>query len=140
VSGQVHDVGSITGFWPDDTGPASGTALVVTERSGWSVRTELRRVVLVAGRYVAGNQPDPAHVQDASLPDPAAVSTPGSVGHGYHWGRAWSPSDIEALCPCPKAPCGYVIQGKESPDCDQHAERFHLALDRHRADRCPDRP
>lgn len=54
---EVHDAGSITGFWPDPTGPASGTALVVTSRDSWVVHTELRRVALVAGCYVIANRP-----------------------------------------------------------------------------------
>jgi hypothetical protein len=52
VSAQLHGVGSIVAFYPDSTGPASGTVLVVVKRDMWVVHTELRRAVLVGGTYV----------------------------------------------------------------------------------------
>jgi hypothetical protein len=71
VSGQLHDVGSIVDFWPGGqhrqtpAGWASdiaGVALVVVARSQWVIRTELRIVRLIDGRYVVdqseGSVPD----------------------------------------------------------------------------------
>lgn len=39
-----------------------------------------------------------------------------------HIARAFSgPSELEADCPCPKAPCGGVINSQRDPHCPQHA-------------------
>lgn len=61
MSGQVHDVGSVLNFWPDIARdyPQSGIALVVVTRDCWTIKTELRRVVLVAGVYVVDDQSEP---------------------------------------------------------------------------------
>ncbi|MFI2577717.1 hypothetical protein ACH5AJ_36590 [Streptomyces rochei] len=50
------------------------------------------------------------------LDEPATTPTVGE----YHWGRAWSPTQDEATCPCPKAPCGYVVRTAESTGCELH--------------------
>jgi hypothetical protein len=52
VSSPVYDVGSVIDFWPDPADPSRGTALVVIQRDMWVMHTELRRVVLVEGRYI----------------------------------------------------------------------------------------
>ncbi|MFG1776630.1 hypothetical protein ACGFIG_09395 [Micromonospora sp. NPDC049048] len=54
----------------------------------------------------------------------------------YHWGRAWSPSSDEATCPCPKAPCGYVVRSSEPTGCDLHG-LTQTMRGGHPADRCP---
>lgn len=40
----------------------------------------------------------------------------------YHIGRSWPGmgNEIEASCPCPKAPCGLVDPDKANPDCEHH--------------------
>ncbi|WP_225637396.1 hypothetical protein [Streptomyces solaniscabiei] len=40
----------------------------------------------------------------------------------HHIGRTFPgmSNDIEAACPCPKAPCGLVVQEQVSEACDQH--------------------
>lgn len=113
------------------------------------------------GRYVeAGSQDWPLHgpvaravdellatwpgldlsVPAVSIAEAAAKSTVPTAAGAYHWGRAWAPSDIEAKCPCPKAPCGYVIRDQESPDCDQHNGNRTMRGG-HSAERCAeDRP
>jgi hypothetical protein len=56
----------------------------------------------------------------------------------YHIGRAWSGTEIENTCPCPKAPCGLVIQGQADPDCTQHPiARAKTIRQSHRAEDCP---
>ncbi|MCM2391734.1 hypothetical protein [Streptomyces albipurpureus] len=38
-----------------------------------------------------------------------------------HIGRSWGgPGDCEALCPCPKAPCGLVDFDNVDEECEQH--------------------
>ncbi len=54
----------------------------------------------------------------------------------YHWGHAWSPTQDEATCPCPKAPCGYVVRSQESPECEHHGP-MQTMRGGHPADRCP---
>lgn len=41
---------------------------------------------------------------------------------GNHIGRSFlgMAADIEAACPCPKAPCGLVVQDEVTKACDQH--------------------
>jgi len=45
-----------------------------------------------------------------------------SAGAGNHIGRSFPgmANDIEAACPCPKAPCGLVIQDEITEACRQH--------------------
>ncbi|MFE7868825.1 hypothetical protein ACFUYE_00535 [Micromonospora humida] len=54
--------------------------------------------------------------QTGGLDEPAATPTLGE----YHWGRAWGPTQDEATCPCPKAPCGYVVRTSEATGCELH--------------------
>ncbi|TDC42123.1 hypothetical protein E1166_08905 [Micromonospora sp. KC213] len=54
----------------------------------------------------------------------------------YHWGRAWSPTQDEATCPCAKAPCGYVIRSADSAGCEYHGP-MQTMRGGHPADRCP---
>ncbi|MFY1658555.1 hypothetical protein [Micromonospora sp. WMMD1274] len=63
------------------------------------------------------------HAQQQQLPE-------------YHWGRAWSPTQDEATCPCPKAPCGYVIRSSEPTGCELHGP-MQTMRGGHPADRCP---
>lgn len=39
---------------------------------------------------------------------------------GNHIGRSWVGHELEDTCPCPKAPCGLVIQDSIPEDCKQH--------------------
>lgn len=56
----------------------------------------------------------------------------------HHITRGNSPSDIEADCPCPKAPCGGVDTRHTNPACEHHpADRAKTMRQMHRADRCP---
>jgi len=58
----------------------------------------------------------------------------------YHIGRSWPGmgNEIEAECPCPKAPCGLVDPDKAHPDCEHHPlSRPKTMRQGHRADRCP---
>ncbi|AYF30625.1 hypothetical protein CSH63_24910 [Micromonospora tulbaghiae] len=66
---------------------------------------------------------------------PAAA--PGELPE-YHWGRAWSPTQDEATCPCPKAPCGYVVRSSEPTGCELHGP-MQTMRGGHPADRCPGR-
>ncbi|GHJ11194.1 hypothetical protein TPA0907_55610 [Micromonospora humidisoli] len=65
---------------------------------------------------------DAAQHQDAVLAGTARDEmTPAYPAVGeYHWGRAWAPTQDEATCPCPKAPCGYVIRTAEATGCELH--------------------
>ncbi|MFE7399592.1 hypothetical protein [Streptomyces sp. NPDC057557] len=58
---------------------------------------------------------------------------------GIHIGRSWDgPGDIEATCPCPKAPCGLVDRDNLNEDCEQHPPTRHKTIrTRHSADECP---
>lgn len=58
---------------------------------------------------------------------------------GNHIGRSWDgPGDIEALCPCPKAPCGLVDVDNVSAECDQHPPlRCKTIRTGHRPEDCP---
>lgn len=37
-----------------------------------------------------------------------------------HIGRAFTGTDIERACPCPKAPCGLVPEEEAVPECVHH--------------------
>ncbi|MFI2667904.1 hypothetical protein [Micromonospora carbonacea] len=73
--------------------------------------------------------PDADHMTPAY---PATSPTPGE----YHWGRAWSPTRDEATCPCPKAPCGYVVRTAARTGCEYHGPSTTMRGG-HTADRCP---
>ncbi|GAA2346741.1 hypothetical protein [Dactylosporangium salmoneum] len=57
----------------------------------------------------------------------------------WHIGRAWSGTEIEDGCPCPKAPCGLVVglQAVGGP-CRQHTG-IKTMRQSHPADVCPGR-
>ena len=46
------------------------------------------------------------------------MSAPG----GHHIGRSFPgmANHIEATCPCPKAPCGLVVEDEASEQCTEH--------------------
>ncbi|MEU8537117.1 hypothetical protein [Streptomyces parvulus] len=50
------------------------------------------------------------------------TQTPDTAASGNHIGRSFPgmSADIEAACPCPKAPCGLVVQDEVTEACDQH--------------------
>ncbi|MFB7479548.1 hypothetical protein ACFUEM_08640 [Streptomyces anulatus] len=56
-----------------------------------------------------------------------------------HIGRSWGgPGDCEALCPCPKAPCGLVDVDNVSEACTQHPPlRCKSIRTSHRPEDCP---
>lgn len=57
---------------------------------------------------------------------------------GLHVGRAFTGTDLEDSCPCPKAPCGLVIQDMADPACDQHPiDAAKTMRQIHRARLCP---
>ncbi|MFJ6073664.1 hypothetical protein ACIQFU_22955 [Streptomyces sp. NPDC093065] len=59
---------------------------------------------------------------------------------GHHIGRSFRgmATDIEAACPCPKAPCGLVIQDEVTEACDQHHWSSAKSMRQsHPADECP---
>jgi hypothetical protein len=57
---------------------------------------------------------------------------------GSHIGRSWSGHGIEDDCPCPKAPCGLVVQETVAETCDQHPLSARRTIRQsHRADECP---
>jgi hypothetical protein len=43
-----------------------------------------------------------------------------SAHAGNHIGRSWISHVIEDTCPCPKAPCGLVIQDAVTEACGEH--------------------
>lgn len=53
-----------------------------------------------------------------------------------HIGRSFSGTHIEDECPCPKAPCGLVIAGKQDPSCLQHRVNKTIRQG-HTAEDCP---
>ncbi|CAO0836118.1 hypothetical protein SMICM17S_10319 [Streptomyces microflavus] len=65
---------------------------------------------------------------------------PGGALMGTRIGRSWKgTSDIEALCPCPKAPCGLVDMGNMSDECKQHPpENAKTIRTSHRPEDCPE--
>ncbi|MFE6494106.1 hypothetical protein [Streptomyces sp. NPDC057748] len=58
---------------------------------------------------------------------------------GTHIGRSWDgPGDIEAMCPCPKGPCGLVDRDTVDETCEQHpTSRMKTIRTRHSAEDCP---
>jgi hypothetical protein len=61
----------------------------------------------------------------------------------HHIGRSFPglTPDIEAACPCPKAPCGLVIREQVTPACDQHhVSAAKTIRQTHTADECPGAP
>ncbi|MFJ9985347.1 hypothetical protein ACIQUD_15165 [Streptomyces globisporus] len=59
---------------------------------------------------------------------------------GNHIGRSFlgMAADIEAACPCPKAPCGLVVQDEVTAACDQHHWSAAKTMRQsHPADQCP---
>lgn len=57
-----------------------------------------------------------------------------------HIGRSFRgmTNDIEAACPCPKAPCGLVVQEQTTEACDQHHWSAAKTMRQsHPGDQCP---
>lgn len=60
---------------------------------------------------------------------------------GNHIGRSWTTHEIEDRCPCPKAPCGLVIQDEVTADCrEHHWSAAKTTRQSHPADHCPAAP
>ncbi|MFD6361854.1 hypothetical protein ACFWFX_18680 [Streptomyces roseolus] len=57
----------------------------------------------------------------------------------HHIGRSWGgPGHLEALCPCPLAPCGLVDRDNLDPECQQHpVGRMKTIRTGHAAEDCP---
>lgn len=66
----------------------------------------------------------------------ALISPPDS---DLHISRGWQGSlHIEAACPCPKEPCGFVAYARVVPECDQHPiSRAQTIRTTHPAGKCP---
>jgi hypothetical protein len=57
---------------------------------------------------------------------------------GNHVGRSWTTHQIEDGCPCPKAPCGLVVQDAATEACGEHHWSAAKSIRQsHPADRCP---
>lgn len=55
----------------------------------------------------------------------------------WHYGRSFGDSRfLEEKCPCPKAPCGLVIQGQTDPECEHH-KPMKTIRQAHAPDKCP---
>lgn len=55
-----------------------------------------------------------------------------------HIGRSWGGTDIEAACPCEKAPCGLVSTDNINPACTEHPAQHGKSLRQiHAGDKCP---
>lgn len=62
----------------------------------------------------------------------------GNPNTGHHIGRSWTTHEIEDNCPCPKAPCGLVVQDTVDPRCTEHPWVAAKSMRQsHPADRCP---
>jgi hypothetical protein len=67
-----------------------------------------------------------------------SVASYGGAPGSSHIGRSWSGHGIEDDCPCPKAPCGLVVQETVAETCDQHPLSARRTIRQsHRADECP---
>lgn len=56
---------------------------------------------------------------------------------GNHIGRSWTTHEIEDNCPCPKAPCGLVVQDEVTEACREHHWSAAKSIRQsHPADRC----
>ncbi|MFJ6237962.1 hypothetical protein ACIQH0_28230 [Streptomyces griseus] len=58
----------------------------------------------------------------------------------HHIGRSWDgPGHLEALCPCPKAPCGLIDRDNMSDACGQHPpENMKTIRTSHHLEDCPE--
>lgn len=57
---------------------------------------------------------------------------------GDHLGRSFTGHPLEDTCPCPKAPCGLVVQDTIRNDCPEHAwEHAKSMRQSHPARTCP---
>lgn len=58
-----------------------------------------------------------------------------------HISRGWpGHQHIEAECPCPTEPCGYVAYARIVPECEEHpTSRFKTVRASHPARSCPGR-
>jgi hypothetical protein len=55
----------------------------------------------------------------------------------WHSARSWAGTEIEDACPCPKAPCGFVVGLQPfGGACDQHTV-VKTIRQSHRAEDCP---
>jgi hypothetical protein len=61
-----------------------------------------------------------------------------AVWAGAHIGRSFTGTALEDTCPCPKAPCGLVVQDTIDPACEQHAWTHAKSMRQsHTAGSCP---
>lgn len=59
----------------------------------------------------------------------------------WHMGRSWSGHPLEDDCPCPKAACGLVVQGKALDTCPHHALSAAKTMRQgHPSENCPGVP
>ncbi|MER7195412.1 hypothetical protein [Streptomyces flaveolus] len=59
----------------------------------------------------------------------------------HHIGRTFPgmSTDIEVACPCPKAPCGFVVQEQVSEHAQHHWSAAKTMRQSHSARECPAR-
>jgi hypothetical protein len=61
-----------------------------------------------------------------------------SVPAGWHVGQAWSGTEIEDACPCPKAPCGLIDVADTSAKCHEHPIKWGKSIRQgHEPGECP---
>lgn len=68
------------------------------------------------------------------------TTDPSTAARGNHIGRSFPgmSNDIEADCPCPKAPCGLVLEDEVTEACGQHHWSAAKTMRQsHPADACP---
>lgn len=59
----------------------------------------------------------------------------------FHVGRRWAGHEVEDGCPCPQAPCGFVVQDDVDPQCPEHPWSLGKSMRQgHPADECPGGP
>lgn len=56
----------------------------------------------------------------------------------WHFGRSWTGTPLEDICPCGKAPCGLVDEALVDEECLQHPfSRTKTIRQMHQAENCP---
>lgn len=85
--------------------------------------------------------PEPPRTPPGASEGPSSDSgrAEATAGAGDHIGRSFPgmTNDIEANCPCPKAPCGLVIQDEVTDVCREHHWSAAKSIRQsHPADRC----
>ncbi|MFC8065448.1 hypothetical protein [Streptomyces sp. NPDC057293] len=64
------------------------------------------------------------------------MTHPARLWAGDHLGRAFTGTQLENACPCPKASCGLVVQDTIRDDCPHHAHTRSMRQSHSQAN-CP---